>query len=331
MKVDLKDRKILYYLDIDSRQSFHDIGDKVGLSKNVVNYRVKRLIKNGIIKNFYTSIDFHKLGYTNLAFYVNYQYYTPVKEKEIIDYFVDSKYSWWIANIQGKYDLVVLFLVKNLNDFFDFWKDTLKKYRYHFQETNIAFYPKTYNFHKSYLFDNYSNEERNKFNNIENNEIINLDNKDLYILKLLALDARKPLTEIAKLFNSSPTMIDARINKLRKLGIIQGFRIEIDYSKIGYQLFNVHFKLKNYDKIQTIIDYVRYNPFLVSFHEVIDHCDLSLNFHANNFNELHKIIKDIYMKFPNDIKNHMTFSFPEIYKSNYLPGDLIKEFKKINI
>ena len=40
-KLDLKDKKILYELDIDCRQSFRSIGRKVGLSKDVVATRVK--------------------------------------------------------------------------------------------------------------------------------------------------------------------------------------------------------------------------------------------------------------------------------------------------
>ncbi len=38
--LDVEDKKILYELDIDSRQSFSQIGRKVGLSKDVVAYRV---------------------------------------------------------------------------------------------------------------------------------------------------------------------------------------------------------------------------------------------------------------------------------------------------
>ena len=42
-RLDLKDRKILYHLGLDSRQSFRAIGKKVGLSKDVVTNRVKKL------------------------------------------------------------------------------------------------------------------------------------------------------------------------------------------------------------------------------------------------------------------------------------------------
>ena len=52
--IDKKDRKILYQLDLDSRQTVTQIGRKVNLKKDVVSYRIKKLIKKGIIKNFYT-------------------------------------------------------------------------------------------------------------------------------------------------------------------------------------------------------------------------------------------------------------------------------------
>ena len=59
-KLDLKDRKILYELDLDSRQLFRAIGKKVGLSKDVVNSRVKKMHGRGIIKGYYAVVYFAK-------------------------------------------------------------------------------------------------------------------------------------------------------------------------------------------------------------------------------------------------------------------------------
>ena len=50
--LDLKDRKILYELDFNARQTDSEIAKKVKLSREVVNYRISRLQKNGIIRNF---------------------------------------------------------------------------------------------------------------------------------------------------------------------------------------------------------------------------------------------------------------------------------------
>jgi len=51
VKIDLKDRKILYQLDLNSRQSLTQIGKNVGLKKDVVSYRIKRLQDEGVIKD----------------------------------------------------------------------------------------------------------------------------------------------------------------------------------------------------------------------------------------------------------------------------------------
>ena len=84
LKVDLKDRKILYELDYDSRQSLSKIGQKVGLHKNVVLYRIKRLENLGIISFYYTVIDSFKLGYSSFRVYLVLQNITPHIKSEIV-------------------------------------------------------------------------------------------------------------------------------------------------------------------------------------------------------------------------------------------------------
>jgi len=74
MNIDLKDRKILYELDLNCRQSNAQIGKKVGLKRDMVAYRIKRLEQSGIIKNFWTAINTFKLGYLVFRIYINFQY-----------------------------------------------------------------------------------------------------------------------------------------------------------------------------------------------------------------------------------------------------------------
>ena len=69
----LKDRKILYELDLNCRQSNTQIGKKVGLSRQVVEYRIKKMEDEGVIQNYYTVIDTYKLGYTFYRYYINLQ------------------------------------------------------------------------------------------------------------------------------------------------------------------------------------------------------------------------------------------------------------------
>ncbi|ENO11770.1 transcriptional regulator [Thermoplasmatales archaeon SCGC AB-539-C06] len=91
IKIDLKDRKILYQLDSNSRQSLTQIGKNVGLKKDVVSYRIKRLQDEGVIKNFWTAINTFKLGYNVFRIYINFQYVSSNIKNEIIQHFIDYK------------------------------------------------------------------------------------------------------------------------------------------------------------------------------------------------------------------------------------------------
>ena len=73
VKLDIKDRKILYHLDFDSRQSYRSLGKKVGLSKDIVALRVKKLQEKGIIKGFFAVVDYAKLGYSLYRIYFTFQ------------------------------------------------------------------------------------------------------------------------------------------------------------------------------------------------------------------------------------------------------------------
>ncbi len=89
--MDLKDKRILYQLDLNARQTNTQIAKKVGLSKDVVNYRIKSLEKEGIITGYYTIIDTSKVGYFSFRVYLKLIDSTPVKEEEIINFLINSK------------------------------------------------------------------------------------------------------------------------------------------------------------------------------------------------------------------------------------------------
>ncbi len=66
-----------------------------------------------------------------------------------------------------------------------------------------------------------------------------IDEMDLKILSELQEDARKSLREIAEKLGVTEATIYNRINKMRKMGIIEKFIPVINYSKLGYDLIAV--------------------------------------------------------------------------------------------
>ena len=62
------DRKIVEILADDARRSLTDIGAAVELSPSAVNERIRRLVANGVIRNFTVEVDHRALGLDVLAF-----------------------------------------------------------------------------------------------------------------------------------------------------------------------------------------------------------------------------------------------------------------------
>ncbi|MCK5074604.1 MAG: Lrp/AsnC ligand binding domain-containing protein [Bacteriovoracaceae bacterium] len=72
-----------------------------------------------------------------------------------------------------------------------------------------------------------------------------IDSLDKQILSILQKDARTPFIEIARKLIVSGGTIHQRVDKMKELGIIEGSKFEINYSKLGYDvivLIGVHLK-----------------------------------------------------------------------------------------
>jgi Lrp/AsnC family leucine-responsive transcriptional regulator len=311
-KIDLKDRKILYQLDIDSRQSFRSVGKKIGLSKDVVASRVKKLQEKGIITRFFTSFDYSRLGLIPLRFYFKYQYITPNKKKEIIDHFVNCEYSTVVASIEGSYDLHSLMLVKKMNDFYPFWRETLDKFGDYFVDRVFSVYAEDYIYKKSFLLD--EKDERTRKTHLCRAEKVEFDDLDFKILKMIALDSRIPTIELAKKLNSTAITINNRLKKLSESGVINAFSTLIDYSKLDYQWFKADLYLKEYSKIHQIIKYIEKNPNLVGIDHTFGYVDLELEFILKNINHLNQIFEDLSIKFPDSIRNYSYFRLVDVKK-----------------
>ncbi len=321
-KIDLKDRKILYELDLNSRQTLTQIGKKVGLPKTVVAYRIKRLQEKGVIKNFYTVIDIYKLGFIMMRFHYRYQYTTPELEKEIINYFVNKKNTTLVASTQGMFNLKVVKIIKDINEFYNIWQESQKKFGYYFQEKSSSLFIDEMYYAPSYLLPNdLAREKRENITLVGRGKRVEVDELDFKILKIISLNARMPITEISKKLNYSTRTINYKLKNLKKSGIIKGFRTVIDVSKLGFSIFRVNIFLRDYNERNQIINQIRDNPNLVFMDTYTGDADLEIEFHLNNINQLYEIMQKIITKFPNAIRDYKHINIVKYHKYLYLPEE----------
>jgi Lrp/AsnC family transcriptional regulator for asnA, asnC and gidA len=78
-----------------------------------------------------------------------------------------------------------------------------------------------------------------------------IDDLDKQILNMLINDAREPFTEIAKKLNVSGGTVHFRVKKLEDAGIINSSNINIDPTKLGYDIvayLGIYMKNSHLDK-----------------------------------------------------------------------------------
>jgi Lrp/AsnC family leucine-responsive transcriptional regulator len=319
VSLDLKDKKILYELDLDSRQPISKIGKKVGLPKTSVAYHINKMEELGVIRHFYTVIDAYKLGYTSIRIYLTFQYASLEKRKEILQYFIDNKFTYWIGTIEGPYDLVVIMWIRELYEFHQFWKQTLSNYRDYFQEESFSIYMQLLHFPNTYLLDDHPTANRKVFEKIGGRQRVDIDDLDLKILDALSKDARIPLLNLAQQTQTSAATVSKRIKQLREKRIIQGFRTDIDIAKMGYKQFKIDIDLRDYKKIDTVSQYIRENPHLIYITVSAGHADLELSFRFASVAQVSEVMDDLYCKFPNVIRSYHYFYVTKIHKLQYMP------------
>ena len=319
-KIDLKDRRILYQLDLDARQSLTQIGKKVGLKKDVVSYRIKRMEDEGIIKSYWTLIDAYKLGYNAFRFYLVFQYFTPEIKKEIIDYLVKDKRTWVVFSIIGKYDLGVVLWLKDLVDFYQFWERMLDKYGDYFAEKIFSIYVQAYSYRLSYLLpEEFRKTDRDDYEAVGVGKPVQIDDFDLQLLNEIAVNARAPLVDIAEKLNCSSQVVNYHLKNLINLGVIQGFRVAVDISKFGLKTFKVDIHLKEHSQRKRIMNYVKYNPNLTFIGTSAGVSDLELELDLEDSFKVNQIMEDINIKFPGAIRKFEYFMSGEDYKLRNMP------------
>jgi DNA-binding Lrp family transcriptional regulator len=318
--IDLKDRKILYELDLDARQSLTQIGKKVGLKKDVVSYRIRRMQDEGVIKNFWTAINTFKLGYNVFRIYITFQYVSQNIKNEIITHFMNYKNTWAVKSHKGEVDIAVIVWSKNNYEFYQFWDETLDKYVDYFAKAIVSVFVQAFCYKKSYLLPEISNKtDRELYRLTCGVKPIEIDNIDYNLLNEIAVNARIPLIELAEKLDCSSQTINYRLNNLIKSEVIQAFRVNIDFSKIDLQHFKVDIYLKEHKKRRDIWNFLKEKPFFEYLNVSVGWCDLEPEFVVKDVQELDDIFNEIDVKFPNAIKKLNFWITEECYKERWLP------------
>jgi DNA-binding Lrp family transcriptional regulator len=306
IKLDKKDRLIIQQLEENSRQSYAEIGKKVGLRGETVEYRINKLLKSGMVIRMFAEPNLSKLGLKTYRVYLKVENMTDKEEQEMVSYFMNHPKGHWFAEFQGTWDYTMRYTLQDEIEFKEEMEELLKRFGRFIKSKNIVITLQQSTLPLSYLtkkkrFVRYISLEREK-------KIETLDKIDSSIMSCLFENSRMRTVDIAFKIGISADAVQYRIKKLVKRNVISFFGVYYNPQVFGYTRYKILLWLQHTTKKreEQLIRYCEEHPNSSHMNRVAGDWDLEIDFDGRNAREIHEIIKDLRNKFFDIVRDHST-------------------------
>lgn len=320
VKLDLLDRKVMYELDLNARLTSSQLAKKLRRSKETVNFRVNRLVKNGYVKGFYTVLNTSKLGWYYYKVYMKFKNTTPDKEKEIFGYLQKQDHTAYLGSMEGYYDCIFLVMVQSPKDMTDFMNPFIENYGEFIQEKEIHTVVVAHRLNQKFLFSGEASKDSCYSEVIGNYKLDDVDKK---ILQLISQNARMPLIEIAKRVNVDHKVVKYRLKKLERDNIILSYVSSPDFDKLGLIFIQINISLKNPGVKKSLINYFDSTKKCLFALELLGKYDFTVEIHVENNEQLRSIIDEFRVKFANQYNGYDVSTIRKEYVMVWLPPCLV--------
>ncbi len=241
MPLDKKDQKILAELSENALISRYKLAKIVGASREVVDYRIKRLERLGVIKAYQARVDLSNFVYGVYMVMLRLKKFNAEIEKDIVSKLKSVKYTHWLSKTIGEYDLVLTFSTTHASQLEESLTKILQICGEHLLTHKVLVLTKELKDTYQTIFT--SNVKPRKSITKELT-LAKLDKIDQKILQVLAKKADRANKEIAKEVKLTPEAVRIRVKNLEKRKIILNYRTMIDPLKIQKRFFFVFMDLK---------------------------------------------------------------------------------------
>jgi len=321
MELDIKDKKILFSIAEDAKKPRNKVAKEVGLSKDIVDYRIKKLLDNDVI-SVHPRINLSNFIYGEYFLLIQLVNTDVKKENEIIEQLKKLNYVVWIGKIGGDFDIMISFVVKDLEglakvvDGLDFIGSNLKKYELY---PIIKEYKESF---KGMFTEDYFAE---KYTMFAEKCDVEIDGVDKQILYLISEDVTKTNRFIAERLKLSEEAVRIRLKNLEKKRIILNYRTFLNADTVGLKEFVL---FMNFDKFDTKLDkklddFFNTDKDIVFANRLVGKYNVCVSVYAKSINHFYECLNRIRNVFQEQLKDS---SFVVVFSTDYichLPKGLI--------
>lgn len=305
LKLEIKDLKLISELEGSFRPSMAAIAKKIGVSKEVANYRLNRMIKTGFIKEFMSEINYRKLGYNLYRLVINLHNIREDTKKTIIAEIKQEKKAKVEVFIQTNKDLEIYLFAKDNSEISAFYNKIVEKHSEYIQQKELHLVLRRYKFKHAYLNGNHELKGKKDLILKEEPQMsggkakpsqdgnYELDAADQKIIEALQQNPNTPIIEIARLAKIPHSTALSKLKRLHEKGIIESINPLLNTSMVGYSRYHVDILLNNLSKKNMIIEYLTNSKNVTEIYEYIGKFDLGFEAHFQSTNNLEQFLDQL--------------------------------------
>ena len=313
IKIDAKDRKILTLLSKDARMPLTQMAKKVRLSRDSIDYRIKRLQEKGVILKFFPNLNYAKLGYYVFHVFFLLDEDDSEKQKRMIQGLKEHPNIVSVIEYSDKWDLEITLIARSLFEFDKIIMNIVGDFPQMIMEKDKLEIIRRYN--SQFLPPLMDDKAKAEFNeSIPERE--DIDETDVQILQELTKDCRMSTYKIGDKLGISSDTVRYRIKNLKEKGIIRNFTILSDLSQMNFHWYTFTMEMKTFDKGHEAMfeEFLNQNKNIIRSAKTLGGWDLLLYVVVNNPREFHKLVKKLKRLFSSIIRNYDTWV---AYKEHY--------------
>jgi Lrp/AsnC family leucine-responsive transcriptional regulator len=318
IKLDTKDKRILDALDKNANIPLTELARKVGVSPQVADYRIQRLLEQKTIYAFFTLIDPGKLGHTLFRVHIKLKTVPEKTYAEFAKHLFGEYPTFWVAFVSGPFDIITDIWAKNPTEFEELFATLLHKNKEVIQSYEIIPILELDLYEYGYLFK--ERIDRNKVVLFRNAPPIELDEMDKKILQIIKANSRLPYQAIGKQAGLTRNAVKYRIQNLEEIGIIAGHKMMIDFRHFNRLTYKIFIKYDNsrIEQEKALLDFLKQKPTILATTKLLGRWNLDIEFEPKDAKELQQFIIDLRNRF-SIIENYEFIQIIEDYGLDFCP------------
>ncbi|MFH1275903.1 MAG: Lrp/AsnC family transcriptional regulator [Candidatus Woesearchaeota archaeon] len=325
VKIDVKDQKILAELDMDARMPSTILAKRVGLSRQVVEYRLKRLKNEKVIFGARGIFDSVVVGYNWYRVMFRLLSINQEEKKLFMDYLRKHPFTFWLGEVGGNWDLVTNFVCKDNFHFNEIFEEVITAYGKYIRDYEVLIYVNVSDLERDYLHPKKGKLRKEFFHGMKQNTGLKLDHLDKEIIREISRDADITNVDLANKFNVTANTIKNRIDIMKKNKLLLGFRLFVNPSVLGYnsQMLLLSVNRLDLQREKQMFAYLKSIPNVTFVVKHIGKWRVAMEVECKDSQQFQEIFVDIRSKFADIITDFESFPLFKDHFIDYFPEGLL--------